>query len=99
MKHFRINANSLSFYIIFVKLSYWGWLKFYFWMELVVAVPDHNYDHNGKNEGEQRVRQTNFCIEKRTTKALNIADFRIFNHPCYYYESVGRGVESLPACQ
>mgnify|MGYP007092308293 CR=1 FL=1 len=85
------------FIILFKKDFYWGWLKFYIWVELVVAVLDHNYDHNGKNEGEQRVRQTNFCREKRTTKALNIADFRVFNHPCYYYEPVGRGFESLSA--
>ena len=62
-----------------------------------MAVLDHNYDHNGKNEGEQRVSQTNFCIEKRTTKALNITDFRVFNHPCYCYEPVGRGFESPAA--
>ena len=68
-------------------------------MLINITVPDHNYDHNGKNEGEQRVSQTNFCNEKRTTKALNIADFRVFNHPCYCYEPVGRGFESLPAYQ
>ena len=64
-----------------------------------MAVLDHNYDHNGKNEGVGTVSQVKIRQKNRTTKALNIVVFRVFNHPCYYYEPVGRRFESCPAYQ
>lgn len=75
--------NIEGFLYSFCKFALPGLVKI---LCLGSQIPDHNYDHNRKNEGEQRVRQTNFCREKRTTKVLNTAVFKVFNHPCYCYE-------------
>ena len=52
-----------------------------------------------ENEGVGTVSQVKIRQKNRTTKTLNIAVFRVFNHPCYYYEPKGQGFESLRAHQ